>query len=236
MLIPRSFIISRLSRITSVDFTSNPLMPTASAFVSASDSGSLQQATRIVVWKLPALAAGGKKELSLKLKATGIAEGTVKVVAQAGTVEAIEGGVTPASARVGRTLEAKAEGAIKAEGVSALRFEVTDVDDPIEVGKEAVYEIKVINQGTAPCTNVQISATLADGTSATGANGPTQARGQGQGVTFDSLATLAPKQEATFKVKVKGGVAGDSRFRVQVTCDQNRTPISKEESTRFVKD
>jgi uncharacterized repeat protein (TIGR01451 family) len=211
-------------------------LPEGFDFLSASDSGSLQPMSRTVVWKLPALAASSKKELALKLRATGIADGVVKVVAQSGAAEPTESGVTPASARVGRTLEAKADGAIKAEGVPALRFEVIDVEDPVEVGKEAIYEIKVVNQGTAPCTNVLVAATLAEGTSATGANGPTQARGQGQQVTFDSLATLGIKQEATFKVKVKGGVAGDQRFRVQVSCDQIRTPVSREESTRFVKD
>lgn len=211
-------------------------IPDGFDFVSAGDSGTFHAATRTVAWKLPALGSGSKKELALKLKATGIAEGSLKVLAQSGAAEPVEAGVTPASAKVGRTLEAKAEGTIKAEGVSALRFEVADVDDPVEVGKEAIYEIKVVNQGTAPCTNVLVAATLADGTTATGANGPTQARGQGQQVTFDTVASLASKQEVTFKVKVKGGVAGDQRFRVQVTCDQIRTPISKEESTRFVKD
>lgn len=218
----------------------DPIVATAAIpegfdFVSSSDSGSFQPSSRTVVWKLPALAASSTKELSLKLKATSIADGSVKVVAQSGGVEP-ESGIATASARVGRTLESKVEGVIKAEGVSALRFEVTDVEDPVEVGKEAIYEIRVLNQGTAPCTNVQIVATLADGTTATGANGPTQARGQGQQVTFDTLATLNMKQEAIFKVKVKGGIPGDQRFRVQVTCDQIRTPITKEESTRFVKE
>ncbi|QEL13938.1 CARDB domain-containing protein [Limnoglobus roseus] len=211
-------------------------IPEGFEFVSATDSGTFNGTNRTVAWKLSNLAVGGKKEVAIKLRATGIVDGSVKVQAQASSAEVPETGVTPASARVARTIEAKAEGAIKAEGVAALRFEVLDVEDPVEVGKEAVYEIKVVNQGTAPCTNVQVIATLADGTSATGANGPTQARGQGQQVTFDALATLETKKEAVFKVKVKGGTAGDQRFRVQLVCDQIKTPIAKEESTRFYKD
>jgi uncharacterized repeat protein (TIGR01451 family) len=214
-------------------------IPEGFDYVSASDSGTFNSGTRNVTWKLPSLASNTKKELGLKLRATSIAEGSLKVFAQASSLMETgenSSGLAQASARVGRTLDAKAEGTIKAEGVPAIRFEVADLEDPVEVGKEAIYEIKVMNQGTAPCTNVQISATLAEGTSATGANGPTQARGQGQQVTFDPIVTLAIKQEMTFKVKVKGGVAGDQRFRVQIVCDQIRTPISKEESTRFVKD
>ncbi len=211
-------------------------IPEGFEFVSATDAGTFDATNRTVAWKLSTLAVGGKKEVAIKLRAATIVDGTVKVHAQAaGAADTTVGGVTQA-ARVTRTIEAKAEGAIKAEGVAALRFEVQDLEDPIEVGKEAVYEIKVINQGTAPCTNVQIVATLADGTSATGANGPTQARGQGQQVSFDAVATLDAKKEAIFKVKVKGGVAGDLRFRVQVLCDEIKTPIAKEESTRFIKD
>lgn len=211
-------------------------IPEGFEFVSATDSGTFNAASRTVAWKLSSLAVGGKKEVAVKLRATAIADGSLKVQAQAaGAAEPPETGVTQA-ARVTRTIEAKAEAAVKAEGVPALRFEVVDVEDPVEVGKEAVYEIKVLNQGTAPCTNVQVVATLADGTTATGANGPTQARGQGQQVSFDALGTLDAKKEATFKIKVKGGVAGDQRFRVQVACDQIKTPIAKEESTRFYKD
>ncbi len=210
-------------------------VPEGFEFISASDSGSVQSGTRLIVWKLSSLGASTQKELKLKLRATEMVDGSIKVQAIAGSGDDVEDGVKPASARLGRSLEAKAESVVKAEGVPALRFEVRDLEDPIEVGKEAIYEIKVENQGTAPCTNVQIMATLADGTTATGANGPTQARGQGQQVTFDTLATLATKQVVVFKVKVKGAVSGDQRFRVQVVCDQIRTPISKEESTRFVK-
>jgi uncharacterized repeat protein (TIGR01451 family) len=210
-------------------------IPDGFEFVSATDGGAVTPGTRTVSWKLNGLAVGGKKEVGLKVRATGIADGTLKVQAQVAADTTTEGGITPAAARVTRPLEAKAEAPIKAEGVPALRFEVLDVEDPVEVGKEAIYEIKVVNQGTAPCTNVQIAAALADGTAATGATGPTQARGQGQTVTFDAVASLDMKQEVVFKVKVKGGVAGDQRFRVQVTCDQIRT-VAKEESTRFVKD
>ena len=37
-------------------------------------------------------------------------------------------------------------------------------------------------------------------------------------------------------MKIRGTTAGDLRFRVQLTCDQVRTPVVKEESTRFYKE
>ncbi len=55
-------------------------------------------------------------------------------------------------------------------------------------------------------------------------------------LVFDPIPTLAVKGEAVYRVKVRGTAAGDLRFRVQLTCDQVRTPVVKEESTRFYKE
>jgi hypothetical protein len=38
-----------------------------------------------------------------------------------------------------------------------------------------------------------------------------------------------------YTVRVRGNTEGDHRFRVQLTCDQLRTPVVKEESSRFYK-
>jgi len=127
-----------------------------------------------------------------------------------------------------------------AEGVAAVRFEVVDVEDPVEVGKEAVYEIRVTNQGTGPCTNIQIAAALAEGTEFAGASGgpnqQAQVRTQGQAIVFDPIPSLGVKGDVTYRVRIKGLMPGDHRFRVQLTCDQLRTPVIKEESTRFYKE
>jgi uncharacterized repeat protein (TIGR01451 family) len=117
-----------------------------------------------------------------------------------------------------------------------LRFEVTDLEDPVEIGKEAMYEIKVVNQGTGPCTNVVVVAMPADGTSVTAANGPTTARAQGTVVSFDPVAKLDVKGEVVFRVRVKATVAGDHKFKVLVSSTEIKTPITKEENTRFYKE
>jgi uncharacterized repeat protein (TIGR01451 family) len=199
-------------------------IPEGFEVVQVSDGGAFVPANKAVGWKLPGLTAGGSKSLTLKLRSVGPADAVVRTVAQA----VPEG--------KGRGLEAKCETAVKAEGVAALRFEVIDVDDPVEVGKEAVYEIKVTNQGTGPCTNVVLVAELADGTAFGSASGPTTGRASGNVVTFDALATLPVKGEAVFKVKVKGTAAGDARFKAKVACDQIRNAVSKEENTRFYKE
>ncbi len=216
------------------------VVPEGFDYIQASDGGNYLAASRTVMWKLAAMGTGSTKSLTMKLRAAAATEATIKIVAQAATPvpNAMEtNGVIPAGGRgAGRVLEAKAEATVKAEGVPAIRFEVIDIEDPVEAGKEAIYEIKVVNQGTAACTNVIVAATLAEGTAATGATGPTQARGQGQNISFDGIPSLAPKQEASFRVRVKGNLAGDLKFKVQLTCDEIRTPILKEENTRFLKE
>ena len=144
----------------------------------------------------------------------------------------VEGRTPPA----GRVLEARAESPVKAEGVPALRFDVADLEDPVEVGKEAVYEIRVMNQGTGPCSNVQITAELAEGTALVGATGQTAARSERQLVQFDPIPSFGVKGEAVYRVRVKGVAPGDHRFRVRLVCDQVRTPVVKEENTRFYKE
>lgn len=211
------------------------VVPEGFEFGSASDGGQYNPANRTVGWRLPGLTPAATKTLTLKLKASGPADGSVRFVAQ--TTPPAGGAVTQASfGTAARVLEAKGEQVVKAEGVPALRFEVADLDDPVEVGKDAVYEIKVVNQGTAACTGVVLTAVLADGTTASGATGPTTGRGQGTQVAFDPLPTLAPKAEVVYQVRVKGAVPGDMRFRVMMTSDQMKTPVVKEETTRFYKE
>lgn len=214
------------------------VLPEGFDFISAGDAGTHQALNRTVIWTLPALAANATRSLSLKLKASTATEGNLKLIAQA--APAAESGVITASAKAAanstRILEVKTDLTIKSEGVPALRFEVADVEDPVEVGKEALYDIRIVNQGTGPCTNVVVTAHLADGTVTVGANGPTTARGQGQQIVFDPLPTLAAKGEAVYRVRIRGTQAGDMKLRVQVVCDEIRTPAIREEITRFFKD
>jgi uncharacterized repeat protein (TIGR01451 family) len=211
------------------------ILPEGFEFVQASDSAVYSAPNRAVVWKLAGLAPGGTKPVTLKLRAAVAGDGSLRTIAQTTPEQPVVGAGAPAKP-AGRVLEAKTETAIKAEGVAAVRFEVIDLDDPVEVGKEAVYEIRVMNQGTGACTNVQLVAALAEGTEYKGSSGPTQVKAQGQHLVFDPIATLGAKGEAVYRVKVRGTTAGDLRFRVQLTCDQVRTPVVKEESTRFYKE
>jgi uncharacterized repeat protein (TIGR01451 family) len=211
-------------------------LPAGFEHVSASDSGAVVE-NKQVGWRLGPLAPGSSKTVTLKVRATAPADGVLRSVAvcqqpeQAAGLVQVEGRQMAA-----RPLEARAETPLKAEGVPALRFEVIDLEDPVEVGKEAVYEIRVQNQGTGPCTNVQLAAELSEGTALVGATGQTAARSDRQVVSFDPIPAFGVKGEAVYRVRVRGVAPGDHRFRVRLVCDQIRTPVVKEENTRFYKE
>jgi uncharacterized repeat protein (TIGR01451 family) len=208
----------------------------------ASDGGSCTG--RTVTWRLPALSAGSNRSVTLKLRASAATDpqgSLLRTVAQAGPVTVTPVGGPPAApVRSGRGLEAKVETAVVAEGVAAIRFEVMGLENPVAVGKEVTYEIRVTNSGTGPCSNVQLAAALAEGTefqgATTGNNQTGAVKALGQQLTFDLLPSLGVKGEMVYRVRVKGNAAGDLRFRVQLSCDQLKTPVVKEESTTFVKE
>ena len=216
------------------------VLPDGFEFVGASDGGTASGKT--VTWRLPGLQPNANRALTLKVRAAAATDaGLIRTVARAesGTVTPAGGGAL--AARAGRPLEQKAETAVTAEGVAAVRFEVVGLDNPAEVGKDVTYEIRVTNQGTGPCGNVRVAALLADGTEFVGATAgaggqAAAARATGQQLAFDPIPSLGVKAETVYRVKVRGTVPGDLRFRVQLTCDGLTAPLVKEESTRFYKE
>ncbi len=229
--------LSNPGTATTDTITLHAVLPDGFDYMQASDGGTFNATNRAVTWRLSGLTAGSTKAVAIKLRASAAGDVVLRTIAFAGEQPGapVPAGL-PQRRPAKRLLEAKAETAIKAEGVAAVRFEVIDLDDPVEVGKEAVYEIRVTNQGTGACTNVQLMAAVAEGIAYSGSSGPTQIKAQGQTLVFDPIPNLAVKGEVVYRVRVRGNAAGDMRFRVQLTCDQVRTPVVKEESTRFYKE
>lgn len=194
-------------------------LPAGLEFVSASDGGVYDKTTRRCDWTIGTLPPGQSRTVTIKMMAVKPGEWVNQALAQGD-----------------RGLEAKAGNPVQVEGVPALMLEVVDLDDPVEVGHETVYEIRVVNQGNAACLNVRIVATVPEGLTPLGGEGPAPYRIQGQQVAFDPVAKLAGRADAVFKVKVKGARSGDWRFKVNLTCDQLGRPVYEEESTRVYND
>jgi len=195
------------------------ILPAGLEFVAASDDGRYDEATRTVNWSIPALSPAEHRHVKVRATARGIGDL-----------------INRAAATADGSLSAKSENAVHVEGMAALELEVVDLDDPVEVGAETSYEIRVRNQGTAPSTGLQIMATAPPGMAIRGAEGPTRNRIQGQQVVFEALQRLAPRADVRFRVRVVGLKAGDMRFKVQMNADHLKQPVYEEESTQVYDD
>ena len=195
--------------------------PEGLEFVSASDSGNYEPGSRTVTWNMGALAASGKKTLTFKLRA-GVA-GKIEVRTIAASPMKVDD----------KPLDVKSSTVLQVDGVPAVAFEVVNLDNPAEVSKEVTYEIRVLNQGTCPLTNVKLAVAMSEGLNVTNVTGPTKHTSSPQSVTFEPIARLAVKADMVIRIKAKGTIAGDLRCKVQLSCDQLKQPVFKEESTVF---
>jgi len=133
-------------------------------------------------------------------------------------------------------LAVEKEQPVLVEGIAAILFQVADTVDPIEVGGETTYEVRVANQGSKAAANVQLAIDLPPEVKFQTAEGPTRYRIEGNHVAFDGLAQLAPKADASYRVRVKAVRPGDLRARFQLMTDDMQSPVMKEESTRVYAD
>ncbi len=194
-------------------------LPKGMQFVDASDSGHYDSNSHTVVWSLAELPAGQSGSVTLTALAKEPGEQKFRTEGRA------SGGLSDVNEQV-----------TVVEGVAAVLFTVADVEDPVEVGGSATYEIHVVNQGSKAANHVQVGALLPPEMKPTGAEGPAKFAMDGQRVLFEPLARLAPKADVTYKVTAQCQSPGDLRIKVQVQTDEMAQPVTKEESTRVYKD
>jgi uncharacterized repeat protein (TIGR01451 family) len=194
-------------------------LPRGMRFVKANNMGEYDATTHSVHWSLAELPEG--KDGSVELVALPVESGQHTLQ--------VEG-------RASEGLEARHSQEVQIEGLAAIDFEVLDQEDPIEVGGETTYEIRVTNQGTKAATNVSIVATLPPGINLIAANGETTHSIQSGSVVFAPIASLAPKADTVYRLQVQVAQPGDLRLAVEIQTDDLAQPIRKEESTRVFGD
>jgi len=186
-------------------------VPTGMEFVRSTQGGLFSQGK--ITWDLEALPPGAIRTVSHTLRAV-----------RPGTAES----QTMATAFCA---DASLRDATQIEGIAALLLEVIDVDDPVEIGNEVIYVIKVTNQGTSNASAINVSAILPSQMSFLDADGPTAATARGQEISFGQIISLAPKQQAIYRLRAKANVAGDVRFNAKMTIEGLELPVQESEST-----
>ncbi|MCE9544217.1 MAG: DUF11 domain-containing protein [Planctomycetia bacterium] len=194
-------------------------LPKGMKFVSANNSGRYDQQTHSVYWSLAELPQG--ESGSVKLVTMPVEAGEQNLI--------IEG-------HASQNITQKHEEKINVDSVADVMFDVAQASNPIEVGGETTYEIRVINQGTKAADNIRLVAIIPRELKALSADGPTPGTVEGDRVVFEPLSRLAPKVDTTYRIRVQAATAGDHRVRIQLQTDDMNAPVTKEESTRVYAD
>ena len=188
-------------------------------FVSADRGGKFDPATGTVNWFVGRLEANQQTQLKVRLTAKKL--GNFQQFVQA-------------SSEHGAQAQAKAKTVI--DGSASLILEIVDLDDPVEVGAETAYEIRVRNSGTKAAQNVGLSCELPNGVALISAKGTVKHIAEGGMIIFKALPILAPGKTALFRVHVRGSQPGNKRFRTRLTSDSVQEPLVVEELTKFYAD
>ncbi len=195
------------------------VIPAGFKFVGAPEGGRHDFSTRTVSWFVGDLEPGRSKEVHLNLVAVNPGEHHHKVAAQAA-----------------RGLKAESEATTRVEGLSAILLEVVDTQDPIEVGTDTSYEIRITNTGTKTETDIRLACTIPDQMQFKAAQGPVRYQEQGKVVIFEPLPKLAPRADAIYRIFVKASSPGNVRFKTQLSSTNLQDPVVEQEATRIYQD
>ncbi len=191
-------------------------VPKGFKFVKADKGGSIDANNGSVNWFLGHLEPAQTAQVKLQLQAHEIGDFEHHVAVSA------EHGVT-----------AKADTTTKVEGSAALVMEVQDLDDPIEVGQETAYEVRISNTGSKAAQNVGLTFELPNGIELINVEAATQHLAKNGLILFNDLPELAPGKTALFRIHVKGNAEGNQRVRARLTSESIEQELISEELTKF---
>ena len=119
-------------------------------------------------------------------------------------------------------------------GIPAILLEVIDTEDPVQVGGMEKFYVTVTNQGNAADGNIVVRVEFEENFEYVSSSGPTQGKVEGKrAVEFAPLASLAPKQKATWEVVAKAMKEGDHRTSVKLNSDALKRSVDETEATRI---
>lgn len=188
-------------------------------FVSADRNGKYDASTKSVQWFVGRLEPGQTVQVTSELNAVALGDfaQTVSVLSDSG-------------------IRAEAKSQTRVDGIASLTMELVDLDDPVEIGAETAYEIRVKNDGSKPATGVSIACELPPEMELKTVKAPVDAIVEGRQILFKSLDQVAPGAVVTYRIHVKGIQEGNHRMRVRMTGGGLQEPVVREEATKVYAD
>jgi len=194
-------------------------LPKGLDFVSTDSMGVYDPESHTVHWMLDALPAQQSGKITLVTTPRTIGEYKIEF-----------------SGRALGNLQTSAIHEVFVDGIASLGFEITSKVDPVELGREAAYEIRIFNRGTKASSNVNIRVQLPEDMRFIAAEGPTQYNISGSIIDFVNLHQLVPSETKTYLIRAQCLAVGDQRVLVQVQSDEMEKPVTKEENTNVYGD
>jgi len=199
--------------------TVSVVVPPGFKFLTADNGGRHDFSTRTIQWFLGEVGPGQSREVKMETLCVNVGEHHFKTTAQAS-----------------RGLKVDNDFMTKGDGLSAILLEMVDLEDPIEVGAETIYEIRITNTGSKTETDVKLTCIIPDKMQFKGATGPARFQQNGSEIVFESIPKLAPRADAIFRVTCKGITPGVAIFKGRITSTLLVDPVTKEEATRIYAD
>jgi hypothetical protein len=198
-------------------------LPAELEAVAASTGGALDRAAPGVTWTLGNLGPGQVQSVTVQLRPR--QDGDYPLRAVAGAVNRAEASQT-GNVSVGVVPPGSNGAANGAQGgAAALAVRVTAGDDPLEVGAETAYEVRVVNGGGAAAHGVRLTVLTPDGLDLLAGTGPSGLREQTrQKAATEPLPELGPRAEAVYRFRVRGSKAGVGLFEAVVQADDVGEP------------
>lgn len=191
-------------------------IPEGFRFLRAVKGGQYDDLKKTTTWFVGRMEPGESRQVSMELAATRL-------------------GSYVHHARAVSEHSAVAEAQLKTmvDGTASLVLEVVDLDDPVEIGTETAYEVRIRNEGSKAAQTVGLSCETPQGVELLDAAGPTAFVANQGRVEFKPLKTLPAGKTAIYRVQVRGTIGGNRRFRAHLTSDSIQEPLTVEELTRF---
>jgi uncharacterized repeat protein (TIGR01451 family) len=195
------------------------LIPEGFEFVKADKNGKYDASNGSVSWFVGHLEAGRSVQVGIELAAKQIGEYLhhVQASGENGTI-------------------ATCKLATRVDGTAAVVMEVADLDDPVEVGTQTAYEIRIRNDGSQAAHNLRIACELPAGVELIDTKGPTDPILEKGVLLFKPIGELDAGAKTTYLIRVNGKVAGNLRMRAKLTSNASTEPVIVEEMTKFYAD